>query len=58
MLKHSTGESLFFQVAGQASGQSVVGSIQGLFFAKQIDGQWVIAASRVTPSIAQKFLKR
>jgi hypothetical protein len=31
MLKRSTGESLFFQVAGQASGQSVVGSIQGLF---------------------------
>jgi hypothetical protein len=30
MLKRSTGESLFFQVAGQASGQSV-GSIQGLF---------------------------
>jgi hypothetical protein len=31
MLKRSMGESLFFQVAGQASGQSVNGSIQGLF---------------------------
>ena len=31
MLKRSTGESLFFQVAGQTSGQSVFGSIQGLF---------------------------
>jgi hypothetical protein len=31
MLKRSTRESLFFQVAGQASGQSVVDSIQGLF---------------------------
>jgi hypothetical protein len=42
MLKRSMGESLFFQVAGQASGQNVVGSIQGLF-AKQINGRWVIA---------------
>ena len=31
MLKHSARESLFFQVAGQASGKSVVGNIQGLF---------------------------
>jgi hypothetical protein len=31
MLKRSTGESLFFQVASQVSGQSVDGSIQGLF---------------------------
>jgi hypothetical protein len=32
MPKRSTGESLFFQVAGQASGQNVVGSIQDLFY--------------------------
>jgi hypothetical protein len=31
MLKRSTGESLFFQIASQKSGQNVVGSIQGLF---------------------------
>jgi hypothetical protein len=32
MPKRSTGESLFFQVAGQASGKNVVGSPQDLFY--------------------------
>jgi hypothetical protein len=32
MPKRSTGESLFFQVAGQASGKNVVGSVQDLFY--------------------------
>jgi hypothetical protein len=31
MIKRSTRKSLFFQVEDQASGQNVVGSIQGLF---------------------------
>ena len=40
MLKLSTGESLFFQVAGQASGQNVIDSVQGLFLRSRstVDG--------------------
>jgi hypothetical protein len=32
MPKRNTGESLFFQVVGQASRKNVVGSIQDLFY--------------------------
>jgi hypothetical protein len=46
MPKRSMGESLFFQVAGQASGQNVVGSIQDLF-TKQIDGHRVFGATEL-----------
>jgi hypothetical protein len=49
MLKRSTGESLFFQVAGQASGQSVVDSIQGLFCEAD---RWLVG-NRTQPSHAK-----
>jgi hypothetical protein len=49
MLKRSTGESLFFQVAGQASGKNVVGSIQGLFC--EVD-RWLVG-NRNQPSHAK-----